>query len=231
MKRFEQTIERIDRMLAGMTNRIDVIRSCCDQGNLRACYTQLLRLEENAERLTLMTRALPICTGARSAPEDVEQIMQDTIPVELGFTEGGWFCLRMPMLLPKKEAGSVNYLRGFLYPALQEFFSKKPPVRYENCVIIFRHVYARDYPERLKRDHDNIEVNLVTNAVALYTMPDDAPAYCSHFYCSGVDECERTEVYVVPRAEFPQWLSQQGGIPDGGVKLYENRPNPTEKDM
>lgn len=231
MKRFEQTLERIDRMLAHMTNRVDLIRSLYENGSMEPCYVQTLRLEENAERLTLQARSLPVYTGSRSAPDDVEQTIHDVIPVEMGFTEEGWFCLRIPMLLPKKESGSVNWLRGFLFPALSEFFNKRVPVLYADCVIIFRHVYARDYPERQWRDHDNIETKLVIDAVALYVMPDDGPKYCCHYACSDVDSSERTEVYVVPREEFPQWLEQQKFIPEGGVLLHENCPISAQKDM
>ena len=145
MKRFEQTLERIDRMLAHMTNRVDLIRSLYENGSMEPCYVQTLRLEENAERLTLQARSLPVYTGARSAPDDVEQTIHDVIPVEMGFTEEGWFCLRIPMLLPKKESGSVDWLRGFLYPAMSRFFMGKQPVRYPDCVLIYRHVYARDW--------------------------------------------------------------------------------------
>ena len=231
MKRFEQTLERIDRMLASMTNRVDLIRSLYENRCMQPCYVQTLRLEENAERLVLQARSLPVYTGSRSAIDEVAQIIQDVIPMEMGFTEEGWFCLRIPMLLPKKESGSVNWLRGFLFPALSEFFNKRAPVLYADCVIIFRHVYARDYPERRWRDHDNIETKLVIDAVALYVMPDDGPKYCCHYACSDADSSERTEVYVVPREEFPQWLEQQKFIPEGGVLLHENCPISPKKDM
>ena len=73
MKRFEQTLDRIDNSLASMTNRVDIIRGFYDQSNMRACYLQTLRLEETAEHLTLFARSLPVYTGARTAPEDVAQ--------------------------------------------------------------------------------------------------------------------------------------------------------------
>ena len=229
MKRFEQTLERIDRMLASMTNRVDLIRSLYENRCMQPCYVQTLRLEENAERLVLQARSLPVYTGSRSAIDEVAQIIQDVIPMEMGFTEEGWFCLRIPMLLPKKESGSVNWLRGFLYPAMSRFFMGKQPVRYPDCVLIYRHVYARDCPERQWRDHDNIEINFVTDAVALYLMPDDNPTVCRHYYCSASGDQERTEVYVVPRDEFICWLESEESIPEDSKILYEIRPDSTEK--
>ena len=231
MRQFAQALDRIGEILGNMTRRIQTIRQLDEGGKHQACQVQLLRLEESSERLTLLTRALPCYTGARSAPEDVAQIVSDVVPVETGFTEEGWFCLRIATLLPKKEAGSVSYLRGVLYPAMRQFFNGKKTVRYSSAVMIFRHVYNRERPERLMRDHDNIEVNFVADTVALYTLPDDSPKYCSHFYCSASADKERTEVYVVPRSDFPDWLAKETTIPDTGVLLYENPPITAEKHM
>ena len=185
MSRYTQTLDRISQILENMMKRVATIRQLYDAGMYQAAQVQMLRLEESSERLTLLTRSLPCYTGARSAPDDVAQIIRDAIPVEMGFTQEGWFSLRIPLLLPKKESGSVNYLRGFLLPAMEEFFRDKSLIRYPKCVLIYRHVYARDCPERRYRDHDNIEINLVSDSVALYTMPDDNPTVCTHFYCSA----------------------------------------------
>ena len=230
MSRYTQTLDRISQILESMTKRIVTIRQLYDAVMYHTAQVQMLRLEETAERLVLLTRSLPCYTGARSAPDDVAKIIRDAIPVEIGFTEEGWFSIRIPLLMPRKESGSVNYLRGFLLPALEEFFRDKPLIRYPKCVLIYRHVYARDCPERRYRDHDNIEINLVSDSVALYTMPDDNPTVCTHFYCSAAGSNERTEVYVVPKQDFVQWLEQEKTMPDRGVALYDFPPITTEKD-
>jgi hypothetical protein len=147
-------------------------------------------------------------------------------PVEIGFTAEGWFCLRMPALLPKKNKGSPAYITDPLYPAMKRFWRGKPPVRYPYNTIIFRHVYDRERPERQYRDHDNIELNRVLDIAALYVMTDDSPMRCRHYYCSAPGSPERTEVYVVPRDEFILWLAREENIPEGGVKLYETVPKP-----
>ncbi len=74
-----------------------------------------------SEGVTLRVRSLPGHTGHPLAREHLRSAIREAVPVELGFTEQGWFCLRMPMLLPRKEKSSRSYLRGFLYPALEEF--------------------------------------------------------------------------------------------------------------
>lgn len=229
MNQYHHALDCVERRLKEMLKEIERARLLEQINSWELRQSCLLRLEDKSERLTLLTRALPCYTGSRTAADDVEAIVRDVVPVEMGFTEEGWFCLRIPMLLPRKEHGSVNYIRGFLYPAMSEFFSKKPLVRYPKCVIIYRHVYGRDRPERQYRDHDNIEISFVTDSVALYTMPDDNPLVCRHYYCSAAGDPERTEVYVVPQEDFIRWQLQEPSIPDDGVFLLENRPDPTEK--
>lgn len=194
---------------------------------MQAAYEQAIRLEESAEKLVLLTRALPAYTGSDKAKLEVENIMNICIPVEIGFTGEKWFCLRIPAILPKKGSGSADYIRSFLYPAMKEYFRLRKPVRYENCVLIYRHVYSRDRPERRMRDHDNIETNMVSDIVAMYVMPDDAPMVCSHYECSVVGNCDRTEVYVVPKSDFQEWLSKEKEMPQEG----ENVPEVSKKHM
>lgn len=200
-------------------------------GNAKETYEQAMKLEEQVEKLVLLTRALPAYTGAPEAHSGVEKIMAQIIPVEIGFTKEGWFSVRLPMLLPKKSSGSADYIRSFLYPAMRRFFMNKLPVRYRDCVLIYRHVYDKKRPERQRRDHDNIEINMVSDIIAMYVMPDDGPSTCAHYYLSAVGNSERTEVYVVPKSEFPIWLAKEESIPQEGVRLYENRDEMGKKDM
>ena len=60
-----------------------------------------------------------------------------------------------------KAAGSLSKLRAGLPP----------------CVL-------SGTSERAYRDHDNIEVNMVTDIITLYLLPDDAPRRCAHYYCT-----------------------------------------------
>ncbi len=194
-------------------------------------YEQALRLEETAERLVLLTRALPAYTGSGMAKGDVESSMKRCIPVDMGFTAEGWFRLCILALLPKKAGGSADYIRSFLYPAMKEYFQEKEPVRFKDCVLVYRHVYDRERPERRMRDHDNIETNMVSDIVAMYVMPDDAPSVCSHYECSVMGEDDHTEVYVVPGKDFPKWLLQE----NESLKQEENSDEKTletgKKDM
>jgi len=131
----------------------------------------------------------------------------------------------MPILLPRKEKSSRNYIRGFLYPELEQFAAGRR-IRYRNCVLIFCHVYDRNRPEREYRDHDNIELNTVVDAIAMFFLVDDTPLECRHYYCSTAGSTERTEVYIVSRNEFEDWLALENSIPEIGVFLHKNPPIP-----
>lgn len=218
-----QVLEKIRKHLQQMNVQADAASMCLNDRDMEHFYEHAVKLEDISERTVLLTRTLPAYTGNPHAREDVEATMEIRIPVDIGFTEEGWFCLRIPALLPKKETGSKDYIRSLLYPAMQKFFSEKQPVRYPDCVLIYRHVYSRNRPDRRKRDHDNIEVNMVSDTVALYVMPDDGPDVCSHYYCSSAGSEERTEVYVLPKQEFILWLQKEPLIPEEGVKLYETK--------
>ncbi len=214
---------KVEDKIKQMRDQAAAVRWFYEYSDPDESYRRALKLEKTSEKTVLLTRVLPAYTGRPSAADDVEAVLEESIPVEIGFTEEGWFSVRIPALLPKKTEGSADYIRSFLFPAMRRFFQSQTPVRYMDCVLIYRHVYDRARPERRKRDHDNIEVNMVSDIVALYVMPDDAPSVCSHYYCSAGADTDRTEVYVVPRNEFPMWLVTESTMPDKGVQLYENR--------
>jgi hypothetical protein len=220
-----------ERCLADALRRLDKTGAALKETQTRlrrhdrdGAYATAFEAAEHSEKLTLLCREMPAYTGHPQAREMIEEATHKSFPAEIGFTWEGWFCLRIPSILPKKSRGSPAYIGDPLYPAMKRFWRGKNPVCYPDNVIVFRHVYGRDRPERLYRDHDNIELNRISDIVALYVMRDDSPMRCRHYYCSAAGSEERTEIYVVPRPEFGGWLAGEDDIPDEGVKLYENRP-------
>lgn len=228
---FQMVLDRVEKGAGKLQEQIRLAKDFCQGHHMQMAYEQALRLEETAERLVLLTRVLPAYTGSGVAGREVENTMKLCIPVDMGFTKEGWFRLCIPALLPKKGSGSADYIRSFLYPAMQEYFHQKEPVRFTDCVLVYRHVYDRDRPERRMRDHDNIETNMVSDIVAMYVMPDDAPAVCSHYECSAVGADDRTEVYVVSKTDFPMWLSLENERLKEEENLYEKTPEMGKKDM
>ena len=221
---FLRAAERARGLLRQAQSELMQTQQLAEGGDMAGAFESAFAFAARVERLTLLARALPAYTGHPRAAKRTETLLKESIPVEMGFTKEGWFCLRIPALLPKKGGGSPSYIRDFLYPAMRRFFSSKLPASYPDCVLIFRHIYDRRRPERAWRDHDNIEVNMVADIVALYLLPDDAPRRCAHYYCSAAGDQDRTEVYVVPCEGLTAWLHAVKSGALEGVELLENRP-------
>ena len=230
---FSTTAERILRILPKLYTGTSQMLFAYQYGHQKEANDMASEYELLAEKLTICYRQLPSYTGSPNSRLTVEQNMAEAISVEIGFTQEGWFVLRIPRLLPRKERGkgSADYIRGFLYPAMQRFFQTEIPVRFDNCVIIYRHIYDRNEPARRQRDHDNIEVNFVTDTVALFVMTDDAPLRCQHHYCSAPGTQERTDGYGVPESDFTSWYEAAKHFPDEGVTLHAQTTILPEKDV
>ena len=114
---------------------------------------------------------------------------------------------------------------------MSDFFKNKIVRKFQNCTLVYLHTYDKTRPRREWRDHDNIEINMVSDIIALYVMPDDGPEVCSHYYCSAAGTKERTEVYVVPKNEFWNWLKSENNMPEEGAILYENTKKSPENLM
>jgi len=220
---FQQTIARIDKLLAKAKASSATIKILCEKGDMEEANAEAFHLEEITEKVVLLTRALPAYTGYPRAKSEVNHIIAHSVPVDIGYTEEGWFSVRIPALLPKKEHGSADYIRQILYPAMQRFFKGKIPYKFDKATIVYRHVFDEERPDRQARDHDNIEVNMTTDIVAMFALVDDSPKHCSHYYRTDVGCEDRTEIYVVPSEELPMLLDAFKMMPREGVKLYETR--------
>ena len=186
-------------------------------------FDKAMKAEQAAEKLAVLLRWLPIMSHVPYAFDSVDGILAEAFPAEIGFTEERWFSARFPILLPKKEKATREYLNGILYASFRKYFdhSRISVPKFGECVIIYRHVYAYDRHYRMYRDHDNIEVNQITDAVAMYVMRDDGPTLCSHYHCMARAPENRTEVYVIPKEDFVKWLSMEPEFPEEGVKLFD----------
>lgn len=225
---FQMTLEKTIRQTEKLLQQLKTVQTDYADKRMEAAMENAVFAVKQAEEVALLTRALPAHTGYPRAKELTRNAIAEAIAIEIGFTDQGWFCLRMPILLPRKEKSSRSYIRGFLYPELEQFATGRR-IRYQNCVLIFRHVYDRNRPEREYRDHDNIELNTVVDAIAMFFLVDDTPLECRHYYCSAAGIRERTEVYIVPRNEFEEWLALESSIPEIGLSLHKNPPIPGKK--
>ena len=227
-KNFIDSLNKVSMLILDARQSAETIKILCEKGDNMEAYEESFRLERLAEKLALHTRKLPVYTGHPKALIQTEYVLEEETPVEIGYTEEGWFSLRLPLLLPHKNSGDVDYLKEALYPVVGRYIvdNRSTGRIYGPVIMIFRHVYSEDFPERKRRDHDNVEVKALADIVTLSMLVDDAPAYCSHYYCSGVGNEERTEVYLVPKEEFEQWIAKEKTMSKEGVKLYGMQEKP-----
>lgn len=170
------------------------------QGHVEAAYPLL-------ERSWGILKGLILESGRPNATVAFDKVICNAAPVDISFTEEGWFRMKMSSLPAKEMATNANYIRDVLYAQLGAYFRKEGcRKRFHNCVIIFNHIYRYDVPEKQYRDHDNIERNMVVDAVALFVMEDDGARRCQHYYYSSSGDDNATEVFVVPEDQFIEFL-------------------------
>ena len=221
--KFQETVRKARRLLGSIVKDFETMDQMCDENLDEEAFRLSFGAHRNICKLFNLGNSLPAMSGDPAADNERNAIIAEEIPVEMGFTEEGWFLARIPMLLPKKDGGNVDHLRTMLYPAFRRYFNERPvDEKFSKCVLIYRHVYDRERSERQYRDHDNIELNFVTDTVALYVMEDDAPLKCEHFHCSAAGSEERTEVYVVSQTDFMKWYGFHLQIPDEGMKIVDS---------
>ena len=190
---------------------------CLDRFDLfgRILYDCSLETDRIAERLIFQLRNLATYSGEKETCESVVRNIQETALVEVGYTKEGWFRLSIPALLPRKEKGNPEYVRSLIYPAMSDFFTGKQIEKFKDCTLVYLHTYDVNRPKREWRDHDNVEVNAVTDIVALFVMLDDSPHICEHYYASKSGMENRTEVFVLPKRDLEKFRTQKG--------LYDSR--------
>ena len=150
---WEKALDDAIRSAEMLVRKLKALKTLSGAEEKLAGSTSAAKLSEG---VTLRVRSLPGHTGHPMAQEFLRSAIREAVPVELGFTEQGWFCLRMPMLLPRKEKSSRSYLRGFLYPALEKFTADLDPIRYPNCVMIFRQ-YKAEQMAQLQQEKEELE--------------------------------------------------------------------------
>jgi len=167
--------------------------------------------------------AFPSFLGTPRADEKMEDITIETMKIKMGFTKEGWFLLKIPALLPKKNKEASIFISNVVASAMRRFFKGKDIELYENCVMIYRHVYHHDRPERRYRDHDNVEQKAITDVITIHLLPDDAPLLCELHSCSTSGHKDETQVFVVPQGEYINWLLTVKNSKNELV-LYDEKP-------
>lgn len=185
------------------------IEKYIEDGEISKAYAESYSMEAIAEKLTNIARVTPIATGNKAAHSKVADNIIEITDIDVCYTDEGWFRISIPALLPRKEKGSASYIRASVQTALNRYFYQNPHDKFSSAsVIIFEHIYASGRKDRAYRDHDNIEINVIVDLLAMYCMIDDSPMLCRHYYTSKMGDNDKTNVYIVPVSDFTEWLAR-----------------------
>ena len=202
---FEGAAKSLTSRYAELSRKSEEALALFQQEQYEEAYETMLDLARKSERATLISRKLPTHTGNPKADAEIDTVLEEACPIQMGFIMRDWFFLRMPPLAYCKDFANKEYIRGMLYPALLRFWIGKPIARIPNGVIVLRHVFAWDDRANRRRDYDNVETKLVVDAITLYLLEDDSPERCEVFHCTALGQEASLDVFVVPRNEFSYW--------------------------
>ena len=133
---FGRALAGAERRMERATVELARTRHLLEREDMAGAFGSAFAFSAEVEKLALLARVLPAYTGHPKAAELTEQMLLDTVPIEMGYARRGWFLLKIPALLPKKGTGSPIYIQQYLYPALRRYFDGKPPARYRSCVPV-----------------------------------------------------------------------------------------------
>lgn len=197
-----------EKLINKAEDSLKKINTMIAQDNKEGLWEELFNYENLCEKIVNNGRLLPIMSG-RNAKDIINNTIIEENNLNIEYTQEGWFYVKIPSLLPKKEKGDPSYIRTTLNVGMKDFFSKNEKKKFEsNVVMIFKHNYSKERTYREYRDHDNIELNSVVDMIALYVLIDDSPMKAKHFYCSAIEDTDSTEVFIIPQTDLKKWLTK-----------------------
>ena len=202
----DRLIDRCIADLEELEQRLEALKQIDPMERFEEYKEMVLAASMKAEAAAIKTRGLVVESTFYSKQEYYKRIAK-----KLGITitsEHGWIKIVMPFLLPSKRSQKYNcdLLIDPLDYALRAFTKEYPAKKYEECILAFRFIYTKEFPDRAIRDHDNIEIKKVIDIIASHFMVDDSGRFCSHFYTSAVGEKEATEIYVMDKNKLKYWI-------------------------
>lgn len=208
---FDHALDRAIDRAARILDDLRFIRQMHREGQKEQVYNYTLGMVEDVENMTRNARELVLSQRTPTGAEDVRRIVHDNYKIEMGFTQKEWFCLRMPLIIPKKNGYSVKYVENRLRAALEDFWKYRPRIAfpYYNSVIVFRHLYTwrtNAWEHCVPADS---EVDCVIRLIFVYVLHQMFQISFQHYHCCSIGEEERTEVYVMPISDFDKWLAQE----------------------
>ena len=165
-----------------------------------------------AEHIACTMRGIVLDSSSVSKLEFMHDVIEEhQIKIEQ-INEG--LKIEFPCLLPKKKQHkTTKFITDPLFYAFSQYTAQHKIELYKQYVVCFVHCYNKRLPERRIRDYDNIEVKQVLDVITAFFMEDDTGKNCDIFHTTWIGEKDCTQVYIMQKEYFPQWLvSQKPGL-------------------
>ena len=100
---FIKTLEKVKELRDNLDEHIEITSQLWEDGKAGEAYYYSAEIYHECQRILVNAASLMSYTGNANAAIDAKKLTRSTVPVEIGYTKEGWFCVRFPALLPKKE--------------------------------------------------------------------------------------------------------------------------------
>ena len=101
---FIKTLEKVKALRDNLDEHIEITSQLWEDGKSSDAYYYSSEIYHECQKILVNAASLVSCAGNTNAVSDVGKFIKSAVPVEVGYTEEGWFCVRFPALLPKKKA-------------------------------------------------------------------------------------------------------------------------------
>lgn len=215
--RLKNSIDFCKSTIQCIENSLSNIESEMQYDNAQNANIWATDLIEASEDLCIEARRIPAYIGDefindKGKKADVENAVLEAWNIKIEFMQQGWLYIKIPAIIPKIKRKKSSTIYFPLQTALEKFFKNKIVDKTIPSVICYRFVYKNDIPESHYHDHDNKEIKLITDLIAVHTVVDDCPKYLNNYCCSASGEESCTEIFLVPREDFSRWLDYEKTI-------------------
>ena len=163
---FQNTLLALEEKLRRIQTLDRTVRQAATLEEETVAYRMAEQLAEACEQAVLLARSLAACTGRphvfwEGGPKGkAPRQWRWASPGGLVFPADAHAAAQKGVWVPPPMCGCSCYRR------CAGSSRGRQPLRISPCVLVYRHVYAKDRPDRALRDHDNIETNMASDCVA-----------------------------------------------------------------
>ena len=110
----KKALKKIRQHSKKILSYAETIEMQAEKGDLESANEQAMRMEEESEKLTILTRNLPYFTGKPTVWEEVRECIAKIVQVDIGFTEEEWLNVLEKTVPPKTiDINKKAFLAGF----------------------------------------------------------------------------------------------------------------------